>query len=230
MPGKYMKGALIQFTPTALIPIPNVIIFQYNPETITHTWTQPDPGPTAASQAGAQPNPQAAPNDPTEAFSFNLIMDANDDIAGSNPLAIASGVYTRLAAIEMLLFPEDPNQSLLGGLLGIGGGGDQSTSVPQKILPTVLFVWGPERIVPVRVTSLTITENRYDALLNPIHAEAQIGLRTLTSAEIAAAKAGGDQLASVADIAYQYSYSLRKAFALANLANAVESIVGMLPV
>src|SRR5262249_49615836 len=103
MPGKYMKGALIQFTPTDLIPIPNVIIFQYNPETITHTWTQPDPG--AAAKAGSQSNSQSAANDPGEAFSFNLIMDANDDIAGGNPLAIASGVYTRLAAIEMLLFP-----------------------------------------------------------------------------------------------------------------------------
>jgi hypothetical protein len=227
MPGKYMKGALVQFTPTILIPIPNVIIFQYNPETITHTWTQSDTG--GAAKSGSQSNPQAVPADPGEAFSFNLVMDANDDIGNNNPLAIVSGVYTRLAALEMLLFPADPNQSLLGGLLGVTST-DQSRSVPSKILPTVLFVWGPERIVPVRVTSLTITENRYDALLNPVHAEAQIGLRVLTPDELAAAKSTSDPLADLGSIAYDYSHGLRKAFALANLANAVESIVGMLPV
>ena len=36
-----MKGALVEFMPTFLpIPVPNVIVFQYNPETMTHTWTQ----------------------------------------------------------------------------------------------------------------------------------------------------------------------------------------------
>jgi hypothetical protein len=227
MPGLYMKGALIQFTPTILIPIPNVIIFQYNPETIEHSWTQPDTG--GAAKSGSQSNPQAVPADPGESFSMNLVMDANDDIAGDNPLAIASGLYTRLAALEMLLFPADPNASLLGGLLGVTSG-DQTQSVPSKILPTALFIWGPFRIVPVRLTSLSITENRYDALLNPVHAEAKIGLRVLTPDELSAAVTAGDPLAELGSIAYTYSYTLRKAFALANLANAVESIVGMLPV
>ena len=226
MPGKYMKGALIQFTPTILIPIPNVIIFQYNPETIEHTWTQPDTG--GAAKAGSTSNPQAIPANPGEAFSFNLVMDANDDIGGGNPLASATGLYTRLAALEMLLFPADPNQSLLGGLLGLGSS-NQSRSVPSKILPTALFVWGPFRILPVRMTSLSITENRYDALLNPVHAEAKVALRVLTPDELAAAASGNDPLATLGTIAYTYSQTERKVFALANLANAVESIVGMLP-
>ena len=48
----------------------------------------------------------------------------------------------------------------------------------------MLFVWGLQRIVPVRVTDLTITEKLYDTALNPIHADAQIGLRVLTPDEI----------------------------------------------
>ena len=39
-PMTYMRGALIEFMETVLIPIPNVIVFQFNPETMTHTWTQ----------------------------------------------------------------------------------------------------------------------------------------------------------------------------------------------
>ena len=43
-----LKGALISFTPTFLIPLPNVTVFQYNPESLTHTWSQPDTGASAA--------------------------------------------------------------------------------------------------------------------------------------------------------------------------------------
>ncbi|MFT3770706.1 MAG: hypothetical protein QM820_35220 [Minicystis sp.] len=223
MAGKFMKGALIQFMPTILIPLPNVIIFQYNPETIEHSWTQPDTG--SSSKGGAQGNPQAVPGMPGESFSFSLVMDANDQLAEGNPIALLSGVHTRLAALEMLLFPADFSDSLLGP-----SSGDDGKTVPQLILPTALFVWGPARILPVRLTSLSISEKLYDALLNPIHAEAKVSLRVLTSDELAAAKKTDDPLADLASMAYDYSHGLRKGFAIANLANAVESIVGMLPV
>lgn len=223
MAGKFMKGALIQFMPTILIPLPNVIIFQVNPETIEHGWTQADTG--SSGKGAAQSNPQAIPGMPGESFSFSLVMDANDQLAEGNPIAMLSGVHTRLAALEMLLFPADLSDSLIGS----SSEGD-GKSVPQLILPTALFVWGPARILPVRLTSLSITEKLYDGLLNPIHAEAKIGLRVLTSDELAAAKKTDDPLAELASMAYDYSHGLRKGFAIANLANAVESIVGMLPV
>ena len=100
--------------------------------------------------------------------------------------------------------------------------------MPAAQLPTVLFIWGPGRIVPVRVTALTITEKLYDStLLNPTHVEAQIGLRVLTKEELGYVDG---PLGTVANTAYTYSQRLREALALANLANAAESIIGMLPV
>jgi hypothetical protein len=143
-------------------------------------------------------------------------------------------VYTRVAALEMLLFPTAaPGGGLIGSVsaaLGItaGASSDPTRQVPAAQLPTVLFVWGPGRIVPVRVTSLTITERLYDAvLLNPTHVEAQIGLRVLTQEEL---KYVDGPLGSLANTAYGYSQGLRQALALANLANAAESIIGMLPI
>jgi len=227
-----MRGALIEFMPTVLIPLPNVIIFQYNPETITHTWTQP-------ASAGVVGNPLAVKGMPGESFSFTLVMDANDQIGEGNPLAIASGIYSRLAALEMLLYPTGSGG--LSGLLGsvtasvsaagasVGGStppSGPSATVPVSQVPTVLFIWGPGRIVPVRVTGLTINEKIYDTLLNPTHAEAQVSLSVLTPDELANVSG---PLASVADAAYAYSQGLRQALALANLANAVESIIGMIP-
>jgi hypothetical protein len=98
--------------------------------------------------------------------------------------------------------------------------------VPQSQVPTVLFIWGPQRIVPVRVTALTITERLYDSLLNPSHAEAQITLRVLTPDEIVSIDGPMQQLAN---IAYVYSQGLRQVQAAANLGDAVASIIGMLP-
>lgn len=234
MAGFTLKGGLIEFTESFPIPIPNVIIFQYNPETMTHAWTPATTNPATPGQAS---NPLAISGQPTESFSFTLAMDSNDTIADGNPviagLAEASGVYTRLAALEMLLFPTAPPG---GGLIGslttaLSGGSSSSTpsaQVPAAQLPTVLFVWGPGRIVPVRVTALSITEKLYDAiLLNPTHVEAQITLKVLTADEL---KYVDGPLGSLATIANTYSQGLREALAIANLANAVSSIIGMLPV
>ncbi len=43
---------------------------------------------------------------------------------------------------------------------GIGKVGERERQVPPAQLPTVIFVWGPGRIVPVRVGALSITERR----------------------------------------------------------------------
>jgi hypothetical protein len=234
MAGKYLRGALIEFTETFPLPIPNVIIFQYNPESMTHTWT---PATTNPGTPGSASNPLAITGEPQESFSFTLAMDATDMIADGyaveTALATASGVYTRLAALEMLLFPTaPPGGGLIGSVtaaLGIGGSSspDPTRQVPSAQLPTVLFVWGPGRIVPVRVTTLSMTEKLYDAvLLNPTHVEAQIGLRVLTQQEL---KYVDGPLGTLANTAYSYSQGLRQALALANLANAAESIIGMLP-
>jgi hypothetical protein len=227
MSGFYLRGALIEFTETFPIPIPNVIIFQYNPETMTHTWT---PATTNPGTPGSTSNPLAITGDPQESFSFTLAMDSNDMIADGDAvetaLATVSGVYTRLAALEMLLFPTaPPGGGLIGSVTAALGIGGSPSSDPTR---QVLFIWGPGRIVPVRVTTLTITEKLYDSvLLNPTHVEAQLGLRVLTQEEL---KYVDGPLGSLATTAYTYSQGLREALALANLANAVESIIGMLPV
>ena len=240
-----LKGALVEFMPTFLVPLPNVIVFQYNPESLTHTWTQPEAAPAKPGQTTN--NPMAVKGMPGESFSFTIAVDANDEIAdGSAPtaaIAKVSGVYSRLAALEMLLYPTTGGT---GGLLGAvsaaattgltvsasglaGRGSGPSTPVPQSTMPVVLFAWGPGRIVPVRVTGLTITEKLSNGTLSPTHAEAQLSLRVLTPAELSAAKTDDHVLGTLATVAYDSTLTLRQGLAVANLANAAESIIGMLP-
>jgi len=235
MPGFYLRGAFIQFMPTFLVPLPNVIMFQYNPESMTHTWKPSSP---VVTEAGNKSNPLAVQSLPAESFSFTLSMDSNDTIAdglATAPLAQATGLYSRLCALEMLLYPTGAFSStqLVGTVSSAlssaasGGATQQNTNVPQYMTPTVLFIWGPARIVPVRITGLTITETLYDAaLLNPVHAEAQVSFDVLTPDEVTTLQ---DALSQVATVAYTYSQAFRQAMALANLANTVESVLGMLP-
>lgn len=231
MAGKFIKGALVKFSEAFLLAAPEVIIFQFNPETMTHTWTQQVPNDTRS-------DPLAIKGSPDETFSFTLSMDANDMIADGSPvaqgLATASGIYSRLAALEMLLYPVNPTvNSLIGSVSAaidagksVGGNGNTNRQIPEAEIATTLFVWGAGRITPVRVTTLTITEKLYDALLNPTHAEAQISLSVLTPEQINAITRTRGKIALTA---YDYSLNLRKALALANLANTTEATIGMLP-
>lgn len=246
-----LKGALISFMPTFLVPVPNVIVFQYNPETITHTWRQQEAAPPSSPSPGQKTcssnSPIAVKGMPDESFSFTIAVDANDEIAdGSAPtaaIALVSGVYSRLAALEMLLYPTGPGGSGLLGTVsaaakatvsaGSSSNDNQKTSVPASTLPVVLFVWGPGRIVPVRVTDLTITERLYNGTLSPTHAEAQLSLRVLTPEELTPLSTDDPVLGNLATVAYDYTLGLRQALAVANLAtnmaNAAESIIGMIP-
>lgn len=238
MSGFVLKGAFVEFMPTFLpIPLPNVIVFQYNPETMTHTWTQPEPVWGAGTEGS---NPLAVQGMPGEAFSFTIAMDANDEIADGSPptaaLAQVSGIYSRLAALEMLLYPTGPGKSGLAGAVSAaiesalsGASSGPARQVPESVMPVTLFIWGAGRIVPVRVTGLTITEKLYDSALNPTHAEAQVSLRVLTPAELVGASADNDVLGNLATVAYNYTLTLRQALAVANLANGAESIIGMIP-
>jgi hypothetical protein len=233
-----LKGALVSFTPTFLTPVPNVTVFQYNPESLTHTWSQPEPEKSAGTgcacaEAGS---PLAVPGMPSEEFSLTLIFDSNQDIADEVPisaeLAAVSGVYPRLAALEMLLYPVTGGamSQLLGQTSAALGLGTPATTyaVPDSTTPLVLFVWGPFRIVPVRVTGLTTVEKLYDELLNPIHAEVQVKLSVMTPTELEAASADNQVLARLATVAYTYTLGIRQLGALANLGNAGVTIAGML--
>jgi hypothetical protein len=228
---KLLNGAIIQFSAPLLVPIPNIIVFQYNPEKVTRTLTPW--APPAQSKGGDDPKVEAAlaqPYDPHETFSLSLELDAADALEApdTHPVASVFGVADRIAAIEMLLYP--PGDSALGGLVSaIGSAFGASVTVdvvPRKTVPVVLFFWGPGRIVPVRITSFSIDEQAYSPTLYPIRAKATLGLKVLDAASF-----GDDDSATVkiAKACYTFTRAQKELLALANLANSVESIMGMLP-
>jgi hypothetical protein len=259
-----LKGALIYFGAPMLIPVPNIIIFQYNPETMTRSLTPWQPpakrvmpeyetdGKTLKNESELKAyNEQLAklsqPYDPTETFSLTLELDATDALEQPelHPIAVATGVSDRLAAIEMLLYP--PGDSLLGGLLGsvsgavsfsanglsIGGGASaDEEQLKRKDAPIVLFFWGPGRIVPVRITTMSIEEQQFSPLLYPTRAKVTLGIRVLDLDDLVQVT-GDPATGAAADLAracYKFTRAQKEVLATANLANGVESIIGMLPI
>jgi len=247
---KLLKGALVEFSERFIGPVPNVIIFQYNPESITRTLEVWNPA-GADSNQGNDTSHTAQPHDPPETFTIALELDAADALEkpDSHPVATISGVADRIAAMEMLLYPQE--DSLLGGLLGsitgslsvganVGGGGGGiggaisgalgaggGQPVPRGTVPVVLFVWGPGRIVPVRLTSFSVEEQAYSPQLYPIRAKVNLGLKILTPKDFPACNRKLSE--ELAITAFKFTRKQKEVLAAANIANNVESILGMLP-
>jgi hypothetical protein len=230
-----LQGAIIEFSQRFLGPIPNIIIFQYNPEKFSRTLTPYTPPTTDGAGEGSEPG-TAAPFDPEETFSLTLELDATDalEFPESHPVAFVSAVADRIAALEVLVYP-DTGESLLGELAGaIGdafgggnGGGDGADPVPRTNAPITMLFWGPGRIAPVRLTSFSVEEQAFNSLLYAHRAEVTVGFQILTPDQL---DGYPDGLAKdFAKSAYNFTKTQKEVLAMANLANSVESILGMLP-
>jgi hypothetical protein len=241
-----LKGALVEFSERFIGAIPNVIIFQYNPEKMSRTLEVWAPGGSGGSDSsGGHSASNAQPFDPPETFTLELELDAADALEQpkSHPVAFISGVADRIAAMEMLLYPQEG--SLLGNLLGsvggslggaVGGaisaagsalGGGAPQPVPRGTVPVVLFVWGPGRIVPVRLTSFSVEEQAFSPTLYPIRAKVTIGLKILTPRDFPCNKKLPEEIAVAA---FNFTRKQKQVLAAANTANSVESILSMLPI
>jgi hypothetical protein len=182
-----LRGALVAYSSQFLGPVPNVIAFQYNPDSLTRTLrhrVEQRPGTEAAGRAAAG-DPVTVTGPPEESLSLTVSLDATDDLETADPLAVTLGLHPVLAALELLLYP-DSTQVLLNQAMARAG----ASSTPPAEVPTVLLVWGVGRVVPVRVDALSVTEKAYDTKLNPIRADVELTLQVLTYLDLPAGSLG----------------------------------------
>lgn len=218
------KGAIVQLLEDVIGFIPNIVLFQYNPEKISHTITPWNPGEVDQTQRGAQA-PTVQPFDPKESFSLSLELDATDDLEDEVRTAIKFGVADRLAALKKLTYP---SQGLFGDLLrsakALAGGAE--CKVERPTVPVALFIWGPGRVVPVRVTSFSVEETLHSPKLFPLHATVSLGLEVMTP-DVFRCRANFTQQVAVA--AYEYTRLVDDALAIVNAFQNVRRFTGMPP-
>ena len=223
-----LKGALVELPLGFEVPIPNVIVFQYNPEKITRRLEKPAK-PTDDCEHEKKAT-TTSPFDPIESIEFTLELDATDDLEfpEKNPIALATGVSDRLAALQTLMYP---SSGLLGNLLApVGNAGLASWPTPIRLTtPVLLLVLGPGSIVPVSMNSFSVELQEFSPQLYTIRASVSISLQILQPGSIPF-DGKHSFVKGVTEVAYIIYRKQQQALALANMGNNVESILGLLPI
>jgi len=166
------KGAIVGMD--VFNPLSSVIIFQYNPETLTRTLQAQ----TAGGGDGDRSEALRLKGPPVETIKLDVEIDATDQLEKADGVASSMGIYPQLSALEMLLYPKSALTIANTILLATG-----TLEVIPPEAPFTLFIWGPKRVLPVRLSSFTITEELHDPSLNPIHAKLALELRVLSTSD-----------------------------------------------
>ena len=163
-----LKGAIIGFDIFNLAS--SVVVFQYNPDTMSRSLQVQGSG-----DGGDRSEAMRLKGAPIETIKMDVEIDATDKLESDDGITTALGIHPQLAALEMMAYPKSSLVITNAILLGLG-----KTEIMPPIGPFTVLVWGLKRVVPVRLTDFSITEEAFDQALNPIRAKVSLGLRVLS--------------------------------------------------
>jgi hypothetical protein len=157
-----ISGALVRISRSSALD-KTLLLFQYNPETLTRSLTP----------NYYQTRKDTLTGPATQTITLTIQLEASDQAWNS-----LTGVLPPLAALEMMVNPSVSD--LLAYELSLGTG--KMEAVPP-LAPRILFVWGPSRVLPVLIKSLSIKEKMFNSLLTPMLAEADLTLEVYPFAQ-----------------------------------------------
>ena len=181
---KVIKGGLIVMAPGGGA-VRNTIALQYNPDTLTRSYQVQGVG---GDGGGERAQPFRLKGPAVESIRLEAEIDATDQLEHpeSNANAVAFGIGPQIALLEALVNPS------VDEILAVA---QQAANGTLEILPPeaplVLFVWSKNRVVPVRVTEFSVTEEAFDPALNPIRAKVSLGLRVMSTDDLGFTHKGG---------------------------------------
>jgi hypothetical protein len=175
--GRAARGAIVAVDP--FNPLASVVVFQYNPDEMTRGLQARAAGGGDGASGGARNEALRLAGAPIETISLTVEIDAADQLADGDPLAGTLGIYPQLSSLEMLLYPKSA-LVIANTVLSLVG---TIELIPPEA-PLTLLIWGIKRVVPVRLTTFSITEQAYDQQLNPIRARVGLGLRVLSYSDL----------------------------------------------
>lgn len=168
------RGAILTLDPNIGFPVGSPIMLQYNPDTMTRTLK-----PQAIGEQPDRTEILRLKGPPIETFKVDIEIDATDQLAASDSTAMRLGIQPQLSQLELLVYPSSAvliaNEVLsLFGTIEI---------LPMESALTV-FAWSQQRITPVRITDITVTEEAFDPQLNPIRAKVSLDMRVLNVMDV----------------------------------------------
>jgi hypothetical protein len=181
---RLVKGGIVTMDPETSA-VQSVIALQYNPDSLTRSLQiQAVPG----GQDGVRVDPLRLRGPAIETIKLEAELDATDQLEFPKqfPNAVQYGLHPQLAQLEMLVNPTA--ETLLADDNMANAGTLEIIPLEQ---PLTLFVWSRSRVVPVRLTDFSITEEAFDTNLNPIRARVSLGLRVLNVDDLGFDTPGG---------------------------------------
>lgn len=178
---RLLKGGLVLLDPLSGA-VRRIIALQYNPDSLTRSLQAKG----ADTETRDRSEALRLKGPPVETFKLDAEIDATDQLEVAEPTATQVGIHPQLAALESLVYPTSAQLTANNVLAQVG-----TLEIIPMEAPLALFVWSPQRIVPVRVTEFSITEEAFDTALNPIRARINLGLRVLSVDDLGFAHPGG---------------------------------------
>jgi hypothetical protein len=178
-----VKGGLVLLDPSNN-SVRRVITLQYNSDTLSRTLQIQGAG----GESGDRLEALRLKGPPIETIKLEAEIDATDQLEfpQSNATAVQVGIHAQLAALEIILYPSSAQLQENHDLAALG-----SLEIVSATAPLTLFVWNKNRVIPVRITEFSVTEELFDTSLNPIRAKVSLGLRVLSVNDLDYSSKGG---------------------------------------
>jgi hypothetical protein len=178
-----VRGGIVVLDPRTGQPV-RVIALQYNPDTLTRTLVPQGIG----NEPGDRMEALRLKAPPQESIKVEAELDATDQLEfpDQNPAVAQDGLLPVLATLETLIYPSSAQLLSQNALAQFG-----TIEVDPVEAPLSVFVWGKSRVVPVRITEFSVTEEAFDARLNPTRAKVSLGMRVLTVDDLGFSHRGG---------------------------------------
>lgn len=177
-----VKGGIVLINPDTSA-VEKIITLQYNPDTLSRTLQVNGVG---GEGSGQRSEPMRLAGPPIETLKIEAEIDATDMMESGDSVTAESGIQPQLAALETIIYPSSSH---------LTANNDLSKSGTIEISPMesslTLFVWNKNRILPVRLTEFSVTEEAFDINLNPLRAKISLGMRVLTVDDLGFSHKGG---------------------------------------
>jgi hypothetical protein len=177
---RLIKGGIVLLDPTTGA-VRRIIALQYNPDTLSRTLQVQSVG----GQSGDRSEALRLKGPPVETIKVEAEIDAADQLEVADGTAQQVGIHPQLAALETIVYPTSAHLQANQNLIQAG-----TLEIAPAQSPLALFVWSAQRVVPVRITEFSITEEAFDPALNPLRAKINLGLRVLSVNDLSAEHKG----------------------------------------
>ncbi|MFF9785416.1 hypothetical protein [Streptomyces nigrescens] len=183
---KPIRSGLVIVDPERGTP-QRIIVLQFNPDTLERSVAPQAAGGEGSGGgggSGGDRNEALRLKGPAqESWKFTAEIDATDQL----DVAAPDGIHPQLAVLEMLVQPTAAQLRAASKLSKKG-----TIEISPIEMPLTLFTWGSKRVMPVRLTELSVNESAFDVNLNPIRASLSIGMKILTVSDLPAGHRGAE--------------------------------------